>query len=288
MNDQIIYLNGEFLSKTDATISTDEWGMLYAYGVYEVMRYYAGNPLGMDLHLTRMHKSLERTGIPLPDDFDRFDQIAAKLLGENNQTDARVYWQITRGVAPRKPGIPQGMKPTVLITANPMPPLDPDEPVLTKSAMLLPDERWSNCWIKSLMLMPNVLAANQALEAGCDAAILVRGDVVTEASNANAMIVHNGELWTHPADRWILNGVTRQLVLKLAHKIGIPVREEHYSPDQLVNADEVMLTGTTVHITAITRVDDQPIADGNVGPVTQRLHDTLLRYIANECLQCVG
>ncbi len=280
----MIYLNGQFIPKTEATINVDEWGMLYAYGVYEVLRYYAGKPLGMDLHLQRMCQSLERIRIAQPDDFDRFPEIAQELLAKNNQTDARIYWQITLGVAPRKPRISEGMIPTVLITSNSMAALDMDEQVVTKSAVFAPDERWSNCWIKSLMLLPNVLAANKAFDAGYDAAILHRGDVVTEATNANVMIVKDGQLITHPADRFILNGVTRQLVLKLARKLEIPVREEHYSPDQLFSADEVILTGTTVHVAAITHVDDKVISDGKVGPVTQRLHDAFIQFISDECL----
>jgi D-alanine transaminase len=102
------------------------------------------------------------------------------------------------------------------------------------------------------------------------------------------MIVRAGELWTHPANRHILNGVTRQLVLRCAREIGVTVREQTYTTDQLLTADEVLLTGTTIHVTTITKVDQQTIGDGKPGPVTQRLHDALTDLIANECLQQVG
>lgn len=284
MNDPIIYLNGRFLAKPDAAMSVDERGTLYADGVYEVLRYYAGRPLAMDLHLARMRQSLERIRIKPPDDFDRFTDIAEALLEKNSLSDARIYWQITRGAAPRKPTFPKDVHPTVLVTTDPMAVLDPDMSVSAKTATLLPDERWSNCWIKSLMLLPNILAANEAHDAGYEAAILQRDGVVTEATNANAMIVRDGELWTHPADRWILNGVTRQLVLQLARQIGITVCEQNFGTEQLRTADEVLLTGTTLHVATVSHIDGEPIGDGTTGPVTQRLHDTLMQHIASVCV----
>lgn len=284
-SDPTIYLNGRFVPKSAAAISVDERGMFFGDGVYEVLRFYAGRPLALDLHVDRMSQSLQRIELSPPDDFDRFPLIVSELVKRNGLTDARVYWQVTRGAAPRNPGFPKGVPPTVMVTASQCAALDPDAPVPTLTATLMPDERWANCWIKSLMLLPNVLASNAAHRAGFDSAILHRGGTVTEATNANAMIVRAGELWTHPANRYVLNGVTRQLVLRCAREIGIPVREQTYTTDQLLDADEVLLTGTTIHVTAVTHVDQGPIGDGKPGPVTQRLHDALTDLIAGECLQ---
>lgn len=288
VNDPIIYLNGQFLPKPDAAMSVDERGTLYADGVYEVLRYYAGQPLAMDLHLARMLQSLERIKITQPDDFDQFTEIAQALLEKNGLSDARIYWQITRGAAPRKPRFPKDVHPTVLVTVDPMDALDPAVSVPAKTATLLPDDRWSNCWIKSLMLLPNILAANEAHDAGYEVAILHRDGVVTEATNANAMIVRDGELWTHPADRWVLNGVTRQLVLQLASQLGLTVCEQNYGTEQLRTADEVLLTGTTLHVATVSHIDGQPISGGKTGPVTQRLHEALMQHVTSECLQRVG
>lgn len=286
-SDPTIYLNGQFVPKSAGVISVEERGMFFGDGVYEVLRFYAGQPLAMDLHVDRMRQSLERIELSPPEDFDRFPQIAAELVEKNNQADARVYWQITRGAAPRNPAFPKGVSPTVLVTASPCAGLAPGAPVPTMTATIMPDERWANCWIKSLMLLPNVLAANAAYRAGYDSAILHRDGVVTEATNSNAMIVRAGELWTHPANRYILNGVTRQLVLRCAREVGVPVREETFTTEQLLTADEVLLTGTTIHITSITHIDGRAIANGTTGPVTQRLHNALTDLIASECLQRV-
>lgn len=287
-SDPTIYLNGRFVPKSAAAISVEERGMLFGDGVYEVLRFFAGRPLAMDLHTGRMRQSLNRIELSPPNDFDRFPQIVAELIEKNGLTDARVYWQITRGASPRNPAFPRGVCPTVLVTASPCAGLAPDAPVPTLTATLMTDERWANCWIKSLMLLPNVLASNAAHRAGFGAAILHRDGVVTEATNSNTMIVRAGELWTHPANRYILKGVTRQLVLRCAQEIGVPVREEACTGDQLLNADEVLLTGTTINVTAVTHVDQQAIGGGKPGPVTQRLHAALNELIAGECLQQVG
>jgi D-alanine transaminase len=286
-SDPTIYLNGRFVPKSAAAISVDERGMFYGDGVYEVLRFYAGRPLAMDLHVDRMRKSLSRIEMAEPEGLDRFLNVAEALLEKNKLTNARFYWQITRGASPRNANYPD-VPPTELVIVDPAAPLNPDAPVPTLTATLMPDERWANCWIKSLMLLPNVLASNAAHRAGFDSAILHRDGTVTEATNSNAMIVRAGELWTHPANRHILNGVTRQLVLRCAREIGVTVREQTYTTDQLLTADEVLLTGTTIHVTTITKVDQQTIGDGKPGPVTQRLHDALTDLIANECLQQVG
>ncbi len=282
--DPMIYLNGEFCPKSAGAVSVDERGMLFADGVYEVLRFYAGRPLAMDRHVQRMAESLSRIELDPPADFERFPQIAQDLLEKNNLTDARFYWQITRGPAPRNVRYPKDTPPTVMVVPTPCAGLDDDAPIPTQTAILMPDQRWGNCWIKSLMLLPNVLAANAAYRAGADAAILHRDGIVTEATNANAMIVRDGELWTHPADRWILNGVTRQLVLERADAAGIPIREKAFGSDEMLDADEVFLTGTTIHVTAITQIDGQKINTGQPGPVTMGLHEAFNLHIHTQCL----
>ena len=283
-SDPIIYLNGHYTPKSLAAMSVDERGTFYADGVYEVIRYYAGQPFALDLHVKRLRRSLERVRIAAPDDFEQFPDIVQLLLDQNQITDARVYWQITRGSAPRNALFPKGVKPTVLVTVTEVPPLDPAAPVPCLSATVMPDERWANCWIKSLMLLPNILAANAAHDAGFNTAILQRDGIVTEATNANTLIVQAGRLWTHPADRWILNGVTRQIMLQLADDLDLTVHEDRFTTDQLQNADEVLLTGTTLHVAAVTRIDEQTISNAKPGPITQQLHQAFIQRVTRDCL----
>jgi len=283
-SDPMIYLNGETCPKSAAVMSVDERGMLYGDGVYEVLRFFAGQPLAMDRHVERMRKSLSRIELDPPEDFDRFPQIAQSLLEGNGLTDARFYWQITRGASPRNVCYPKDVPPTVLVVPSACAGLDLAAPVPTQTAILVPDERWSNCWVKSLMLLPNVMAANAAFRAGADAAILHRDGKVTEATNANIMIVRAGELWTHPADRWILNGVTRQLVMERADAAGIPLREKPFGTEDLLTADEAFLTGTTINVTAVTQIDGHLINSGRPGPVALGLHEALSLHIHSQCL----
>lgn len=265
-------------------MGVDDRGTLFGDGVYEVLRFFAGRPLAMDRHQQRMRESLSRIELDPQDDFEQFPLIAQSLLEKNGLVDARFYWQITRGVSPRKVHYPKDVPPTVLVVPSPCAGLDTSAGVPTQTAILAPDERWSNCWIKSLMLLPNVLAANAAFRAGADAAILHRDGKVTEATNANTMIVRDGVVWTHPADRWILNGVTRQLVMERADAAGIPLREKAFGTDELLAADEVFLTGTTINVTAITQIDGQLINSGRPGPVTAGLHEALNLHIHSQCL----
>jgi D-alanine transaminase len=283
-HDPIIYFNGTYVPKSRAVMSVDDRGTLYGDGVYEVLRCYAGRPLGIQEHLDRLRESLGELSLTAPLELDGLTEIVDQLLQRNSLSDAKVYFQITRGAAPRNPMFPADISPTVLAVASREKPLELGGPVPTLTAMLAEDERWSNCWIKSLMLLPNILASNAAQQAGYDAAILHRSGRVTEATNANIMAVRAGELWTHPADRWILNGVTRRLVLDLAGTLGLTVREETFNTDQLLAAAEVLMTGTTLHVTAVTHVGGRPIADGRPGPITHRLHEAINQHIHDRCL----
>jgi len=282
--DPVIYFNGGFVPKTQAVMSVDDRGTLFGDGVYEVLRCYAGRPLAMQEHLGRLRESLEKISLPVPDEFGGLPGIVDQLLQRNSLSDAKVYFQVTRGAAPRNQAFPTGITPTVLAVASPAEPLVLGGPVPTLTAGLAEDERWSHCWIKSLMLLPNVLASNAAIQAGYDAAILHRSETVTEATNANVMAVRAGELWTHPADRWILNGVTRRLVLDLAKSLGLTVHEATFTTSQLLSAQEVLMTGTTLHVTSVTHIEGRLIADGEPGPVTRQLHEAIGQHIQNRCV----
>lgn len=283
-----VYLNGRVLPKSEACLSVEERGVFFADGVYEVTRYYAGRPFELDRHLARLDRSLQAIRLPPPPELPQLPRITDDLLDRNGTPDAKVYWQITRGPAPRDYALPRAARPTVLVIAYALGPIDLGEPCPTLRAATAPDERWSNCWIKSLMLLANMLAANAALDAGADVAILHRDGRVTEGAAANVFVVRDGVLWTHPADRWILPGVTRAVVLDLARELGLPVREEAVAVDELRAADEVFLTGTTTQVAAVTSVDGQTIGGGVPGPITRRLHAAFLDRVRQACLSPVG
>jgi D-alanine transaminase len=280
-----VYLNGQYASKHAACWSVEDRGTLFADGVYEVVRYYAGRPFEIERHINRLQRSLAGIRLAEPGDVEHLKQISDAVVERNGLADAKVYWQITRGAAPREHAFPTEPIPGVLVMAYPAAPLEQASPPATCKAALHPDRRWADCWIKSLMLLPNVLAKQAAHDAGADEAILHHGQTITEGSATSVMAVCGGTLYTHPLDGRILGSITRQVLLEAAAELAIPVRERAPTVAQLRAADEVIICGTTTHVAAVTHLDDQPIADGAVGPVTQRLHAALLERMEAQCLR---
>jgi len=279
----IVYLNGSYMTKEKAHISPDDRGFLFGDGVYEVVRAHEGCFFRANAHWQRLSKSLAATEINGPTDAE-VQSIAETLLDKNGlrSGEATVYLQITRGVAPRKHGYPQPPVPaTVYGYASPFtPPREKwDSGVRVITA---PDIRWARCDIKSISLLPSVLANQRAQAAGVHEAILVRDGVVTEGSHTNFAAVRNGTLITHPANNFILNGITRVVALELCHALNIPVRETPVLESELCALDEAMLLGTTNDVMPVVRVNDWTIGDGRPGLVTRRLQETLREMMTRE------
>lgn len=281
--DPVVYLNGQFLPRSQAHLSVEDRGTMFADGVYEVVMYRGGRPLALDQHVRRLQRSMGGIRLPASDATGQLGEISAEVLRRNGYDNAKVYWQVTRGSAKRDHPIKPDLDPTVLVIAYPVPALDVKAPAPTVTAVLVDDERWANCWIKSLMLLPNVLAMSKARDAGADEAILHRDGIVTECSAHNVAIVRGGELRTHPADRQILAGVTRGIMLGLARELGITCDERAFTTDDLFAADEALICGTTANVTAVSRIDGRTIGDGQVGPITARLHAAMMDVVARQC-----
>jgi len=268
----IVYLNGRFMPKDEARISPDDRGILFADGVYEVVRAYGSRLFRMGPHLKRLERSLRILRIPQPE--EDFAAIAQKLLRDNglDTGDATVYVQITRGaVSPRKHTFPDGeIAPTVYAAASPFDPV-PEKGKAGVRVVLHPDMRWARCDIKSLALLPNVLAAQYAVEHGAEEAVLVRDGMVTEGSHTSFCAVYDGVLVTSPKSNYILGSITRDTVLDLCRKLDIPVREFPIQVTDLNGADECMILGTGSEVTPVVQVDDWRVGDGKPGPVTRRL-----------------
>ncbi|MEX0774280.1 MAG: D-amino acid aminotransferase [Phycisphaeraceae bacterium] len=280
MPEPVVYLNGEFVPRSAACLDIEDRGALFADGVYEVTRYYAGRPLAIDRHLKRLRLSLAAIQLDGGVLVEQLADAGNELVRRNGTPEAAVYWQVTRGPAPRMHVFPAQPRPTVLAIAYAVAPVDPHRPVPALKAILHEDQRWANCCIKSLMLLPNVLAKNKAVAAGAHEAIFHRGDVITEGTSTNTFVVRGDTMHTHPANQWILGGITRQIVLELAQQEGIPVIEEAVTVAQLRSADEVIITGSTTQVAAVTAVDGQAIGAGQPGPVAKRLHAAFLGLIS--------
>jgi len=279
----IVYLNSEYLPQEKATVSVEDRGFLFAEGIYEVARAYAGRLFRWEDHMERLRASLEAMRIPPPAALEGLRAITERLLAENNEQDSNVYIQVTRGPAhPRTHTFPEQVHPTLLVMLTPAHGPSAEVRAQGVSAMTLPDLRWLRCDVKSTMLMPNTLAKQLARESGAFEAILVRDGIVTEGSSTNIFAVIGGRLRTHPADQLILPGVSRQVVLERAAAAHLPCYEESFTLQQLYSAEEVFLSSTTAEVLAITQIDGRAVASGRPGPLTLRLADEFRRYVLSQ------
>ncbi len=279
-----VYLNHQFLPKAEARISPDDRGFLFGDGVYEVVRFYRGRLFEAAAHWERFDRSLQELRMARPAALD-YEKVCNELIVRNlmGDKDGYVYLQLTRGAAPRNHSYAEGIEPTVYGYAAELP---RNEERLQQGvrAITQPDLRWARCDIKAIALLANTMAAQAAREQGVDEAILVRGELVTEAARSNVAIVKDGVVRTHPLTQGILNGITRQLTVKLCTQLGLALREESFTPAELFAADEVFLMGTTVEVMPVISVDGQKIAAGIAGPVTRQLQAAFTECV-NSCRQ---
>jgi D-alanine transaminase len=267
-----VYLNGKFVDHTEATIPVDDRGFLFADGVYEVIRIYNGRAFLMEPHLRRLRAGL---GALYIDDavVDGLADVAERLIRDNGvEGDGTVYIQVTRGVAPRRHAFPDpAVDPTTYVLAKPFRQY-PDEYFETGvAAISVPDTRWTRCDIKSIALLPNVLANQQAHAAGAFEALFIKDGVLIEGSHSNLFGVLDGSLMTYPACNYILSGITRTLVLDMARELGIRAAETPIPWERIDDVEELFLSGTTTEVMPVARVDDRVIGNGGRGPITTRL-----------------
>jgi D-alanine transaminase len=266
-----VYLNGQFLPYEQATISVEDRAFLLADGIYEVVRVYGGRPFEMEGHLRRLARSARELKLPAPD-LDEIGRVSLELLRINNLSDATIYIQVSRGAyAPRTHAFPTGpVTPTLLVIARSFKSNDAQWESGIK-AVTVPDQRWARCDIKSVSLLPNALAKQAAVEAGAQEAVFVKDGYAIEGSSSNFMAVLDGEIRTYPSCNYILSGITRNVVLDLARKLGYKVREEGIPTTALGRCTEMWVTSTTQEVMPIVSLDGQAVGDGRPGPVAQAL-----------------
>lgn len=267
----VAFVNGAFVPPADAKVSIDDRGFQFGDGIYEVIRTYKGQPFELEAHLARLDRSAAALDLIQP--YSRIEWTNHILEGIRRAAypEAKIYMQLTRGVAPRDHAYSADLAPTVVMTVRELHPLSRSVRAAGVEAMTIEDIRWGRCDIKSVNLLGNVLARQQAKRAQVFEAILVKEGSITEGAVSNVMAVRGGTVMTAPEGTRILSGVTRAVVLGLARKEGLPVQECCITQADLYGADEVFLTGTTVEVLAVVRVDGKVIKDGRPGPITQRL-----------------
>ncbi len=270
MTHSIAYFNGEFLPLDAVHLSPLDRGFLFADGVYEVVPAYNGQLFRLEPHVQRLRRSLEAIKLAVEHDWAA---IMTELVERNGGGEQYVYLQVTRGApSGRDHGFPvEPVSPTVFAMAKPLKP--PTETVLNQGlrAITVPDNRWSLCHIKSVALLANVLARQQAIAEGAEDAIMIRDGMLTETSAGNVYLIRDGALYTPPADWRILHGITRSVILELAQAAGLPCHEVELPAVRLSSADEIWLSSSTKDVLPITRVDGRPVGSGQPGPVWQQM-----------------
>jgi len=268
------YFNGQFVKPDEPVVPISERGHQFGDGVYEVIRVYEGKPFMMEEHLDRLYKSAEAIKLKIDPDRKAFKNTMLDLIQKSESANLDVYVQVTRGIAPRNHLFPD-CPVSVSMTTKPFVSIPFEEKDKGASVILHPDERWANCYIKSLNLLPNILAKQTAYEKGCLEAILVRDGKVTEGTSSNVYIVEGSSIITTP----ILHGITRQAVKKLAEDLGIPFIERYFTPEEMYEASEVFISSTTLEITSVGYVDDEQIGNGMRGPITRTLQERFYQVV---------
>jgi D-alanine transaminase len=267
----VAFINGTFVPMAEAKVSIEDRGFQFGDGVYEVIRTYNGRPFELEAHLARLDRSATALELKQPYSHDEWTRHILEGIGRAAYPESKIYVQITRGAAPRDHAYSDDATPTVVMTVREFHPLDRSVQAAGVEAITTEDIRWGRCDIKSVNLLANVLARQQVKRAQVFEAILVDEGLVTEGAVSNVMVVQGGTVVTAPQGPRILSGITRTVVLDLARSEGLPVQERFVSQADLYKADEVFLTGTTVEVLAVIRVDGKIIGDGRPGPIAQRL-----------------
>jgi D-alanine transaminase len=275
---EIAYVNGEFLPLERATVRVEDRGFQFADGVYEVVRTYGGKPFATNAHLARLFRSLEAIELKVSLTTEQLRSIIEEGVERSGFAEAVVYLQITRGCAPRHRGIPKDAKPTIVMTVRELPARATKMPANGIAVITLPEFRWARCDVKSIALLPSVLAYQAAKKAGASDAIFVQEDgTVNEATAGNVFLVRQGRLRTPPKSTHILAGVTRDKLLEAARAAGIETIEERITRSDLYAAEEIFLTSTTSEVAPVVTVDGKQIGTGKPGPVSARIYEQFAR-----------
>ncbi len=285
MKKDVVYVNGKFLPRAEAVVSVEDRGFVFGDGVYEVLRAIRGRLFATRFHNERLEKSLDGIRITLraDDSPSSFVDIGRQLLRDNGLLDgeATLYIQVTRGATTRAHHFPvTDIAPTIYISAARFTPFT-ELGETGAAAITHPDLRWGRCDLKTLNLLPNVLASQTAKEQGAFEAMLIRDGVVTEGAKTNFFGVVDGTLRTHPCDSHILPGITRSVLRDLAAQVGIELDESPITVDEIPGLSELFLTGTTTDVMPVVQLDGRYVGDGKPGELTRKLQRVLSESLAS-------
>jgi D-alanine transaminase len=279
---RIAYVNGRYLPQQAAAVHVEDRGYQFSDGVYEVCEVRGGHIIDERRHLERLKRSLDELRIDMPMSQAAFAIVLRECLRRNRVRDGILYLQITRGVARRDHGFPPpGTRPSIVVTAHGID-FAANERTAAEGVGVLtvPDNRWQRVDIKSISLLPNVLAKQAARERGAKEAWFVdRDGHVTEGSSSNAWIVtKGGKVVTRPADYGILRGITRTVLIDVIRAQGLTFEERPFTVEEVYGAREAFLTSASQIVMPVVRIDDRPVGNGAPGSVATALRAEFHRY----------
>lgn len=273
-----VLVNEEIIDRADTSIDIEDRGYQFGDGVYEVVRVYEGEIYELDGHVKRLFRSAKEIDIKISQSEEQLKKNIESLLHENNLIDGGIYFQVTRGIAPRKHNYDRSV--SSYLVAYPLYFTRPLENQQTGvSAITVEDLRWLRCDIKSLNLLYNVMMKQKAHDEKAFEGIFIRDGIVTEGTSTNVFIVKDGVYKTHPVSNKILNGITRQRILELLKENNQEIKEVEFTKEELFEADEVFISSTTSEVMPICEIDGKKINGGKVGEKTKAAYDMLLNYI---------
>lgn len=250
------YYNGKIDLIENMTVPMNDRVCYFGDGVYDVTMCRNYVPYLLDDHVDRFFGSAALLKIEIPMSKDELKNLLCELSRKLDSPEHMMYWQITRGTATRAHAFPAGVKANLWVTLRPMTVKSPDE---TVTLITVEDTRYLHCNIKTLNLIPNVMAEQEAKERGATTAVFHRGDIVTECAHSNIHIMCGGKIITHPADNLILPGIARKHIIRLAAKVGVGVCERPFTVDEMMNADEVFVSSSTANCMRVTHIDGKEV-----------------------------
>lgn len=276
------YVNGRYLPHGRAAVHIEDRGYQFADGVYEVVPVAAGRAVDEGPHLDRLERSLAELRIAMPMSRKALELVSRELLRRNQIRDGYIYIQVTRGVAPRNHVFPAHVRPALVMTTKRVDFAGQSKFTTGVSVITTPDLRWARRDIKTLGLLPNCLAKQDAAEAGAYEALLYDGEGnVTEGTGSNAWIVANGgKLVTRQLSNDILHGVTRRTILDIAAEEGVSFEERPFSVEEALAAREAFVTSAISFVTPVVKIDGKSVGDGKPGLLTRRLLEWYRDYMA--------
>ncbi|MDX1584382.1 MAG: aminotransferase class IV [Thermoanaerobaculia bacterium] len=268
----VLYFNGRFTTTDEPLVRVEDRGLQFGDSLYEVIKFLDSKARFARGHWERLVRGMDFLEIPHPwPDWNAFGKTVQDVLDRTEFDDGILYVQVTRGVSERLHFSQAEMTPTAIVYSRTL--KFPDEDAKRKGVggHVSEDLRWKHCDIKTVNLLPNVISKRNAVRAGASEAVMIDDGFVTEGAISNLFLIRDGQIVTHPADHQILPGIVRNRVIELARELGIPIEERAVPETELSSFEEVFLTSTTQGVMPMTSIDGEPVGEGTIGPITEKL-----------------